>query len=116
MEIIKAEDSHTIESTKSCIATEYPTTSEDINIARVKISGRFPESGVMWNSLVEEIVYVESGSGTVVIDTVETVIKTGDVILYQRGERVFWEGEFTLVIACTPVWTAEQHRIEELEA
>ena len=109
MKIIKAEDSHTIESTKSCIATEYPTTSEDINIARVKISGRFPESGVMWNTIVEEIVYVESGSGKVVIDTVVAAIKTGDVVLYQKNEKVFWEGEMTLLIACTPAWSVQQH-------
>jgi mannose-6-phosphate isomerase-like protein (cupin superfamily) len=113
MEIIKAEDSHTIESAKSCIATEYPTTSEDINIARVKILGRFPESGVMWNTAVEEIVYVESGDGRVVIDAVETEIKTGDVVLYQKGEKVFWEGEMILLIACTPAWKQEQHAVEE---
>ena len=112
MKIIRAEESHLMQNGKSCTATEYPTSSPNINIARITISGRFPETGVMWNTAVEEIVYVEGGSGKVVIDAIEVILKKGDVVSYQKNERVFWQGEMTLLIACTPAWTPDQHRVE----
>ena len=67
----------------------------------------------MWNTKVEEIVYVESGEGSVSIDGVIQNIKQGDVILYKQNERVFWEGELILITACTPAWTVEQHVIQK---
>ena len=110
MEIIRAEESHTLRTSNTCVATEYPTSSTDINIARIEIRGRFPEKGVMWNTEVEEIVYVEKGEGLVSIGGVGTEIKIGDVVLYHKDEKVFWEGTLTLITACTPAWSPSQHR------
>lgn len=111
MEIIRVEESHVIQNGKSCEATEYLTSSQNLNIARIKVSGRFPETGVMWNSEVEEVVYVESGEGLVSINGNSHSIKQGDVILYQKGEKVFWDGIMILITACTPAWRPKQHVI-----
>ena len=112
MEFIRAEEGHIMQNGENCTATEYSTSSKSINIAQVKISDRFPEIGVMWNTKVEEMAYVESGEGIVSINGMSQSIKQGDVILYERHEKVFWDGELTLVIACSPAWTPKQHVTE----
>lgn len=113
MEIIRQNEATEIKVSESCSTTEYLTHSPNINIARIIISGRFPEKGVMWNTEVEEIIYVEKGSGHVCIEGAESAVKQGDVVLYKKNEKVFWEGELILITTCTPPWTSKQHAIEE---
>lgn len=115
MEIIRLQDAHRFEASDTSVAYEYATKDPALNIARVEINGRFPKNGSMRNNVVKEIVFVESGSGQVTIDRVTHEIKKGDVILYEKGELVSWEGSFSLTIACTPAWTPAQHEIVPLQ-
>lgn len=112
VEFIPAHSTHEVKSASTCTAREYGTTDPDLNIARVEIHGRFPATGSMRNTKVKEIVYVERGQGNVEIDGVVTAIHKGDVILYQPNELVAWDGDLTLVIACSPSWTPDQHEMQ----
>lgn len=111
MEVIRAKDAHRIENGDTCVAHEYGIKDLELNIARIEIRGRFPKEGMMRNTLAKEIVYVEEGEGSVSINNVAQEIGKGDVILYEKGEEVFWEGTLTLITACTPAWTPDQHEI-----
>ena len=111
MEIIKKSDSRLFEGGPSFTSHEYDTHEPDLNIARIEISGRVPETGKMRNTKVKEIVYVESGSGTIAINGTTHEIAAGDVIFYEPFEEVAWEGKLVLIIACTPSWSLEQHEM-----
>jgi mannose-6-phosphate isomerase-like protein (cupin superfamily) len=111
MEIVRANEAHQVKGSATVVATEYQTKDSDINVARVEIRGRFPETGTMRNNAVKEIVYVERGHGTVTINGVATLIEVGDVILYDKKEQVVWNGELNLIVACTPAWSPSQHEL-----
>src|SRR5262245_60402384 len=108
MEIIRARDAKRFED-GALVAHEYETHDPDLNVARIEIRGRVPEKGVMRNTKVKEIIYVEEGKGTVTINGEVREIGKGDVILYVQNEEVAWEGELVLITACAPAWAPAQH-------
>ncbi len=109
MKIIHKKDARVFKDGEVFTAYEYDTHNPDINIARIEIKGRYPVQGSMRNTKVKEMVYVERGKGQVNINGNETEVALGDVISFENGEQIFWNGNLTLVIACTPAWTKEQH-------
>jgi len=111
MQVIKKKDSHIIKIGDYFVSHEYPTKDRDINIARTEVKGRFPEKGLMRNTKVKEIVYVEKGSGKFVSNGKEHFIEESDVIFYNKNEKVYWEGNLTLINACAPAWKADQHEM-----
>lgn len=94
----------------SCTAFEYETGTPDINIARIEVTGRYPEVGFAVNTKVTELVYVANGSGSVTVDDKHVPLAEGDVVTILLGEQVFWEGNLTLIIACAPAWYTEQYK------
>jgi len=96
----------------NCIAYEYAAQDKDINIAVIELSGRYPETGRAFNESIKEICFVQSGSGIVSIDGAEHTLGEGDVVLILPGQKFFWDGKMTFVIACTPAWNAGQYRHE----
>ena len=109
MKYISKDQAARHENSPVCTAFEYDAGSKDINIARIEISGRYPESGCAVNTLVTEIVFVENGSGVIVVNDEHIELSKGDVIHIERNEQVYWEGTLTLIIACTPAWYPEQY-------
>ena len=93
----------------SCVAFEYDTNTPDINIARIEVKGRYPEVGSMVNTEVTELVYVVKGSGSVVVNGKHVLLAEGDVVSILAGEQVHWEGDMSLIIACSPAWYPEQY-------
>lgn len=67
MEIIRQDQAEKFNDGASFVAHEYHTSDKDINTARIEIQGRYPATGSMRNTLVKEVVYIESGSGKVTI-------------------------------------------------
>jgi len=109
MNIVRSNDATRFENAASCVAYEYDTQTSDINIARIEINGRYPVEGSVVNTEVTELVYVESGSGLASVEGETHSIQKGDVISISKEERSSWEGSMTLIIACSPAWTPEQH-------
>ncbi|VVB74953.1 Uncharacterised protein [uncultured archaeon] len=108
--IVRKEETVKFQNSTKCVAYEYPTHDADVNIAIVKISGRYPEIGQVMNEKVKEIVYVEKGSGRVVIEGQEHKLKAGDVVLLLPKKKYYWDGKLTIVSACAPAWYSEQHK------
>lgn len=92
-----------------CVVSEYPIGDKEINFAIAKISSRYPETGLASNTVCKEIVYIQDGSGKIVVNDVEHILQTGDVILILPNEKFYWDGNMRLHIACTPAFTPEQH-------
>ncbi|MBU2103868.1 hypothetical protein KKD81_00650 [Patescibacteria group bacterium] len=109
MEIIRQEQAEKFNDGTSFIAHEYRMLDKDINTARIEIQGRYPKTGSMRNTLVKEVVYVESGCGEVIINEDAQKVKKGDVIFYDANETVVWNGVFSLITTCTPAWSKDQH-------
>lgn len=88
MRIVPSAEAKRFENAATCAAFEYDTGDTGINVAHIEISGRYPLAGSAANTAVTELVYVESGSGTVTVDGVEHAIACGDVLSLEQYEHV----------------------------
>jgi mannose-6-phosphate isomerase-like protein (cupin superfamily) len=112
--IIKKEDRVEHKNSDKCVAHEYPMHDKDINIAHIEIDGRYPNSGLVLNEKVKEIVYVTQGSGKIVVEGEEHSLNKGDSILLLPNQKYFFEGNYLEIIAaCSPAWWPEQHKTVE---
>lgn len=110
MKIITKNQTNEFKNSEVCIAFEYPLNDKDINGAVIKLNGRYPSKGRVVNNKCKELSYIISGLGKVVVEDKEVVLKKGDVILIEPGERYFWDGKMTMFVPCTPAWYPEQHQ------
>ena len=95
---------------EACRITEYHLGEEsDINGVLATINGRYPLAGRASNLKCKELAYVCEGSGKLVIEGKELVLKKGDLVLIDPAEKYFWEGQMSLFLSCTPAWQPEQH-------
>jgi mannose-6-phosphate isomerase-like protein (cupin superfamily) len=113
MKLVPKSESVKYQNAATCTAHEYETDTPDINLARVEVSGRYPEKGTAVNTEVTELVYVAAGSGVVSCNGVPTQLSEGDVVSIAPGEHVYWEGALTLVIACSPAWHPDQYVLKD---
>ena len=111
MKLIHFLETKEFKNSNSCVANEYSFNDSDINVAIVKISGRYPDNGRTMNEKCKEIGYVINGSGKIIVDGSEFILKKGDTVLIEPGEKFFWEGNLTMVMPCTPAWSPEQHKL-----
>ena len=93
-----------------CTAIEYWTDDKDINGAVIELSVRYPNKNRVTNLECKEMAYIIEGSGKIIIKNKEIKFSEGDLILIDKGEKYFWEGNTTMFTSCTPVWYPEQHK------
>jgi mannose-6-phosphate isomerase-like protein (cupin superfamily) len=108
--MIKKENRIRHENSKKCIAYEYPIGDKDLNIALVEIRGRYPDSGVVINEVVKELIFVIEGKGKIVIDNKEYQLNEEDSLIILPKQKYYWEGNLKLLITCNPSWYPEQHK------
>lgn len=111
MKKIALEQTQEYKNSELCIATEYNFKDKDIDISTAEIKGRYPENGYCVNTEVKEMIYVISGSGKIITESKIITFKQGDAILIDKGEKYRWDAECTVVMACSPAWTPEQHKV-----
>ena len=110
MEHITFENTEIHANSPNCIVREYPSRSKDINIAVGEITGRYPDSGYVVNEKCTEMGYVVKGSGKLVAESGEAILKEGDVVIIPAGEKYYWEGTLTIILPVSPSWYPEQHK------
>jgi mannose-6-phosphate isomerase-like protein (cupin superfamily) len=110
MKIARRSEAREFKNGATCVAFEYPLHDANINIAVVKIAGRYPEEGRAANQTCKEVVYVMEGKITLNLKGKEVLLQKGDTVLIEPGELFYWEGNATLVMPCTPPWTPEQYK------
>ena len=87
-----------------------------LDLAEIEISGRYPEFGWAMNREVYEMVYVKAGQGSLAIrGEAETQLAAGDVVSVAPGQAFAWDGDMTIVMACSPAFSTEQYEIIEEE-
>ncbi|OGK17150.1 hypothetical protein A2690_02150 [Candidatus Roizmanbacteria bacterium RIFCSPHIGHO2_01_FULL_39_12b] len=113
MKLIKKENTNIIKNSDVCTAFEYPLDDKDINAAIIHLSGRYPDKGRTVNLECKELVYVLKGSGKLTCEDNEVLLSQGDLVLIDKGENYYWEGNMDLFVPCTPAWNPKQHKIIE---
>ncbi len=93
----------------SCEVFEYPHRDPEIDGAFIRIRGRYPESGWVRNTRSKELAYILEGSGMMRLENEEHELKKGDMILIPPNEWFAWEGEFEMLVVCTPGFRPEQY-------
>ncbi len=91
---------------------EYNLGDPDIDGAVATLNGNYPASGFVVNEDVKELLYVISGRGKLITRDESVELNQGDEALIEKGELFRYEDceELVLLAACTPAWTAEQHK------
>ena len=92
---------------------EYNLKDKDINVCYCEINGRYPKTGCSINEKCKELAFVLSGNGKVIINNNEHLIKEKDVILINKDEKFFWEGNLKLILPCSPAWNSKQYKTIE---
>lgn len=99
---------------EACEGVAYSDKSAPVDMAVIDITGRYPEKGWAVNQVVHEIAYVKRGTGNLAIKgRGVTKLEESFVVLIEPGERYAWEGDMTIVVACSPPFNPEQHALEE---
>ena len=111
MKIVKYKDAVQFSNSDKCVGIEYPLGDKDINFSIATITGRYPEKGYCTNEECKELIYVIEGSGT--LNKKDEVIhfEKGDVILIEKKEVFFWDGNCVIAMPCTPAWYEKQHKL-----
>ena len=110
MEIVNFENAKKFEKETATIF-EYNLKDRNINFCFCNINGRYPLNGFAINEKCKELAYVINGSGLVNIHGKFYKIKENDVVLINKGEKFFWQGEFKLALPCSPAWNIKQYKI-----
>lgn len=113
MKLVKLEQAQEFSNSDRCKGIEYPLNDKDINFSIATITGRYPEKGYCANEKCKELIYIMEGKGT--LNKKDEIIEfsKGDVILIDKGEVYYWDGQCTIVMPCTPAWYPEQHKLIE---
>lgn len=111
MKIVRENEAKKIINSDTSELLEYSIFLEDkdIDFAINEIKGRYPQTGYCTNRMCKELVYVLDGSGTISKKEDNFFeFEKGDVILINKGDIYFWEGNCKIAMICTPAWYKEQ--------
>lgn len=97
-----------------CYGREYNPGTGKVDIAKIFIRGRYPETG--WGYLEEshEMAAVVKGAGYIEIKDGERVqLVAGDVVYIEPKERFCWGGEMDMIVPCSPAFDPDKHKLEK---
>ncbi len=116
MKIVRYSETEKIKNSDTSNLIEYSTKllDKDIDCGVNVINGRYPEKGYAVNEECKELVYILEGTGT--INKKDEMIKFAkdDVILIDKGEYYYWDGNCKIILICTPAWSKAQCKVVEL--
>lgn len=110
MKIIHKNQTKIFKNSDTCTAIDYWTGDKDINGAILEINGRYPDKGRVVNLECKEMAYIMKGPGKLEVEGKEIKLNEGDLVLIDKGEKYFWEGNIIMFGSCTPAWYPEQHK------
>lgn len=90
------------------------TAAAPIDFAEITISGRYPEKGWARNLESHEMVRILRGTGSLVLRDGETTeLGEGDVVHVPPEAWFAWDGNMTILMACSPAFSSEQYETKE---
>jgi|GEM_PF-518654 len=107
------EDGVEFRNSDACWGREYNAETDTLNVAKIYIRGKYPETGWSYNQESHEIAVVVDGSG--MIESKEHGRKSiglGDVVYLEPMERFRWEGKLDIIVPCGPAFDPNKHIME----
>jgi len=105
---MKISDSQWVQKSNSetCQVREYPEISDNMSLAKAKISGRYPDAWYVKNLECEQIYFVVSGSGTIYSSKWWNIqISKSDFYYFDKWESYYVVGnELEVLLVNTPSW------------
>lgn len=87
-----------------------------LDLAEITITGRYPETGWARNCECHEIVRLLRGTGSLALRDGETIeLAESDVVHVPPKTWFAWDGDMTILMACSPAFSTEQYEIIEEE-
>ena len=116
MKIVKSSDAQIIKNRDTSKLLEYSIclNDKDIDFCINTISGRYPQKGYCTNEKCKEICYILEGTGTLNKKDESINFEKGDVILIEKEEIYYWNGNCKIIMICTPAWNKEQCKLLDL--
>ena len=109
--VLKASQAVTMQGDHVSRFFEYQFDFQRASLGVSEINGRYPAAGYDIDSEVEQIWYVENGSGIIWIGGSEHAVKHGDMIHIPPGDKFWIQGaELRLIVASGPPWFPDQHK------
>jgi mannose-6-phosphate isomerase-like protein (cupin superfamily) len=99
---------------EACLVTSYPFGNKDIDGCIIKLDGRYPSTGRVFNEKCKELFFIIDGSGKLVIENKEITLSKEDLVLVEIGEKYYWKGKIKMFVSCNPAWYPEQHKKEKI--
>ena len=110
-------DGQAFQNSDTCQGLAFVAQGAPLDMAEITISGRYPESGWAVNREVHEMVHVKIGQGSLAIrGETETQLTARDIVSIAPCQAFAWSGDMTIVMACSPAFSAEQYEIIEEES
>lgn len=102
------------ENSPVCKGIGYAAEGASMDIAKIELTGRYPERGWVMNEISYEMAYVLSGSGEFIRENEETLqVGEGDVVSIEAGKKYAWCGMMTIIVPCNPPFDPTQHKLLE---
>ena len=116
MKLVKLEQAQECINSDTSKLLEYSIelNDKDIDLCVNTINGRYPKEGYCTNEKCKEICYVLEGKGTINKKDEQINLKKGDVILIEKKEVYYWDGNCKIIMICTPAWYKEQCKLLEI--
>lgn len=85
-----------------------------LDMAEITITGRYPELGWAKNRECHELVRVLDGAGSLQLRDADTIpLAKGDVVHVPAGQWFAWNGNMTILMACSPAFRPDQYEVKE---
>lgn len=113
MKFVKKQDSEKVVNSKTSWLLEYSRelNDKDLDFCINTINGRYPEKGYASNLECKEICYILEGCGLICKRDKSITFEEGDVILIDKKDEYFWDGNCKMVMVCSPAWHKEQCKL-----
>ncbi|HMS93184.1 MAG TPA: hypothetical protein PKD28_02230 [Candidatus Saccharibacteria bacterium] len=100
------------ENSKTCHGMAF-VADAPLDLAEIVITGRYPEDGWAKNRESHEMVRVLRGVGSLTLRNSEvTGLVEGDVVHVLPGDWFAWDGDMTILIACSPASDPEKYEVK----
>lgn len=98
----------------TCEGISFASKGVPHDIACIRITGRYPEQGWAKNERSHEMVYVVEGEGILLQENgSRQELQRGSGVVVEAGTWFAWEGDMTIVMACSPAFSPEQYKLKE---
>lgn len=108
------EDGEEFSNSDVCFGREYKPDTDSIDIAKISIRSRYPQTGWGYLEDTHEMAVVTNGTGFIETkDGHREELTAGDVVHVKPLERFCWGGSMDLIVPCSPAFQPGKHKLED---